>query len=102
MNNKRIELQAVLEQVLGTGNVYFQPPENLKMVYDCIVYERSQIDILYADNSSYQLRDRYQVTVIYKNPDSELPHRLAMLPLCSHERHFTSDNLHHDVFTLYY
>lgn len=102
MNNKRIELQAVLEQVLGTGNVYFQPPENLKMVYDCIVYERSQIDILYADNSSYQLRDRYQVTAIYKNPDSELPHRLAMLPLCSHERHFTSDNLHHDVFTLYY
>ena len=72
------------------------------MVYDCIVYERSQITVFHADNSPYQMRDRYQVTAIYKNPDSELPRRLAMLPLCTHDRHFTSDNLHHDVFTLYY
>lgn len=100
--NKRIELQSILEQILGDGNVYFQPPENLKMVYDCIVYERSQITVFHADNSPYQMRDRYQVTAIYKNPDSELPRRLAMLPLCTHDRHFTSDNLHHDVFTLYY
>lgn len=40
--NRRYELQAVLEGILGSGNVYFQPPENLKMRYDCIVYERSE------------------------------------------------------------
>ena len=102
MMSKRIELQSVLERILGTTNVYFQPPENLKMVYDCIVYERSQIITFYADNSPYQLCDRYQVTAIYRNPDSELPHRLAMLPQCAHERHFVSNKLHHDVFTLYY
>lgn len=33
--NRRYELQAVLEGILGSGNVYFQPPENLKMRYDC-------------------------------------------------------------------
>ena len=48
------------------------------------------------------LLDRYQVTVIYKNPDSDLPHRLAMLPMCTHDRHFTADNLNHDIFNLYY
>lgn len=102
MADRRIELQRVLEEVLGSGNVYFQPPENLKMKYDCIVYERSRIEALYASNAPYRLLDRYQVTAIYKNPDSELPRRLAMLPMCSHDRHFPADNLNHDVFVLYY
>lgn len=102
MADRRIELQRVLEEVLGSGNVYFQPPENLKMKYDCIVYERSRIEALYASNAPYRLLDRYQVTAIYKNPDSELPRRLAMLPMCSHDRHFTADNLNHDIFNLYY
>ena len=51
---------------------------------------------------SSRLLDRYQVTAIYKNPDSDLPHRLAMLPMCTHDRHFTADNLNHDIFNLYY
>ena len=46
--NRRYELQAVLEGILGSGNVYFQPPENLKMRYDCIVYERSEIETVHA------------------------------------------------------
>ena len=100
--NRRYELQAVLEGILGSGNVYFQPPENLKMRYDCIVYERSEIETVHADNAPYRLLDHYQVTVIYKNPDSYLPHRLAMLPMCTHDRHFTADNLNHDIFNLYY
>jgi len=100
--SRRIELQTIFEGILGSENVYFQPPENLKMKYDCIVYERSRIDADHADNAPYHLHDRYQVTAIYKNPDSELPHKIAMLPMCSHERHFTADNLNHDVFNLYY
>lgn len=99
---RRIELQTILEDILGSENVYFQPPENLKMKYDCIIYERSRIDADHADNVPYKLHDRYQVTAIYRNPDSELIHKIAMLPMCSHERHFTADNLNHDVFNLYY
>lgn len=68
----------------------------------CIVYERSEISAIHADNAPYRLLDRYQVTAIYKNPDSDLPHRLAMLPMCAHDRHFTADNLNHDIFNLYY
>ena len=62
----------------------------------------NEIETVHADNAPYRLLDRYQVTVIYKNPDSDLPHRLAMLPMCTHDRHFTADNLNHDIFNLYY
>lgn len=100
--SKRYELQAILEDILGSDHVYFQPPANLEMEYDCIVYERDTIEVDHADNSPYRLHDRYQVTAIYKNPDSGLVHKLAMLPMCSHDRHFIADNLNHDVFKLYY
>ncbi len=100
--SRRLELQTILEELLGSRNVYFQPPASLRMAYDCIVYERSKIKIDHADNRPYRMHDRYQVTAIYKNPDSDLPHKIAMLPACSHDRHFTADNLNHDVFNLYY
>ncbi len=100
--SRRIELQSLLEEILGSRNVYFQPPASLKMQYDCIRYERIRIDTDHADNLPYQLYDRYQIIAIYKNPDSDLPRKIAALPMCYHERHYTADNLNHDVFNLYY
>ena len=100
--NKRIELQNLLEEILGSENVYFQPPATLQMKYDCIRYERSKIQSTFADNNPYKFYDRYQLILIYKNPDSELPKKIAKLPMCSHERHYTADNLHHDIFNLYF
>lgn len=100
--SRRLELQAALEAVLGSENVYFQPPPAVQMEYDCIVYERSRIEADFANNRPYALRDCYQVTLIYRNPDSELPRKIAQFPMCSFDRHFTADNLNHDVFTLYF
>ncbi len=100
--SRRLELQTILEKILGSENVYFQPPENFKMKYDCIRFSRSKIEPDFADNIPYQLHDCYKVIAIYKDPDSELPHRLATLPMCSHDRYYTANNLNHDVFTLYY
>ena len=37
----RLNLQDKLEEVLGSKQVYFQPPESLKLKYPCIVYSRS-------------------------------------------------------------
>lgn len=82
-------------------HVYFQPPEGFRMAYPCIVYERKGIDSRHADNEPYLTQKRYQVTVIDKSPDSLIPDKVAMLPKCRHEQYFASDNLHHDVFTLY-
>ena len=102
MSQRRIELQAILENLLGSENVYFQPPANLEMEYDCIRYSRIKIKPDFANNLPYLLHDCYQVISITKNPDSDLPHKIASLPMCSHDSHYTAENLHHDVFTLYY
>lgn len=99
---KRLELQKILEELLGSENVYFQPPSSKKMSYPAIVYERSRIEADRADNLAYRLYKRYQVTVIDPDPDSEIPDRIAKLPLCSFDRYYTADNLNHNTFNLYF
>lgn len=99
---QRIDLHALLVAAVGSRNVYFQPPEGFKMSYPCIVYERERIESDHADNKPYLHRKRYSVTVIDKDPESEIPERIAAFPYCRHDRHFINDNLHHDIFTLYY
>ena len=98
----RLDLHEILCGILGSRNVYFQPPESIKLEYDCIIYSRKNIDNVFADNSVYRQHDSYEVIIIYEDPDSEIPRKLSLLPMCSFDRHYTSDNLNHDVFTLYY
>lgn len=98
----RMELQALLVSLLGTPNVYFQPPASVQMNYPCIIYKRDDINISFADNNPYKHKKRYQVTVVDTNPDSELPDKVSMLPLCSYDRFYTADKLNHDVFNLFF
>lgn len=101
-NPKRLELQTLLEGVLGSRNVYFQPPSNVQMSYPCIVYALDNAKTDFADNSPYSRAKRYQVTVIDRNPDTLIPDDIAQLPLSNMNRIFTADNLHHYVFDLYF
>ena len=98
----RLDLHEILCSILGSRNVYFQPPESIKLEYDCIIYSRKNINNVFADNSVYRQHDLYEVIIIYEDPDSDIPRKLSLLPMCSFDRHYTSDNLNHDVFTLYY
>lgn len=98
----RLELHAIFEEILNSRNAYFQPPETIKMKYPAIVYERDNIDNRHADDTVYMQKDRYKVTVIDPNPDSEYVRKMSMLPMCRHDRHFKSDNLNHDVFIIYF
>lgn len=98
----RQKLQAVLETLLGSSNVYFQPPASLRMQYPCIVYSRDRMDMEYANNGTYARKMGYQVTYIDRHPDSTIPDKILDLPLCKHDRFFTADNLNHDVFTLFF
>lgn len=97
----RLQLQALLESLLGSGNVYFQPPSNVDMLFPAIVYRRDNARTEYADNSPYANRIRYQVTVIDRNPDSVIPSKVAALPLCSYNRFYVVEKLNHDVYNLY-
>lgn len=99
---RRLELHTILTDILGSNNCYFQPPESIKLNYPCIVYHRNTGKAHYADNNPYRFQYSYTVTAITKDPDSDLPRKLAGLPLCRYDRHFVADNLNHDVFVLYY
>ena len=100
--DNRLGLQTLLEELLGSRNVYFQPPETVKLSYPCIIYSRQTVNIKFADNAPYKHYTRYSLTVIDKNPDSLIPGQIAMLPMCSFETHYTKDNLNHDVYNIYY
>jgi hypothetical protein len=99
---QRLQLQVILEGVLGSGQVYFQPPANVQMNYPCIVYKRDIAATKFAGNSPYRYTKRYMATVIDRDPDSEIPDKIAALPMCSHNRFFTANNLNHDVFIIYF
>lgn len=98
----RPNLQKELETLLGSKNVYYQPPASVIMQYDAIVYSRSNIENTYANNNVYKQDDAYEVIAIYEDPDSDLPRKISKLPKCRFVRHYTADNLNHDVFELYY
>lgn len=96
----RLELQRLFEEI--TDNVYFQPPTNVQLKYPCIIYKRDFANTEFADNKPYAHKQRYMVTVIDQNPDSELPEKVAALPMSLFNRFYTVDNLNHDVFSVYF
>lgn len=99
---QRLDLQTLFEDLLGSENVYFQPPANVQMKYPCIVYKRDFARTQHADNRPYRYKKRYQVTHIGQDPDSPTPDKLAHVESSAFERHFTANNLHHDVFTIFF
>jgi hypothetical protein len=96
----RLELHQLLEAI--TTNVYFQPPVNVQLQYPCIIYHRDFADTKFANDKPYSHTLRYMVMVIDKNPDSDIPSKVAALPMCLFNRFFTADNLNHDVYNLYF
>ena len=101
----RLQLQSLLEALFEEGeeaHVYFQPPSNITMQYPCIIYRRDNSFTEFAGNTKYLHTKRYQVTVIDRNPDTELPDKVEELPLCSFDRYFPAENLNHYVFTLFF
>ena len=100
---RRLELHEKLCTILGTRNVYFQPPESLKLQYDCIVYQTAKRDGIRADDKRYIKYTAYDVTFISRNPDSGIPDRLLdEFQYIEHQRTYPADNLHHDLFRIYY
>jgi len=99
---KRLLLHEKLVSILGSSNVYFQPPANVQMKFPCIIYKRNGDNPQYADNGPYRNTQRYQVTHVDTDPDSGVPDKIAQLPLCSNDRFYEADNLNHDVYSLFF
>ena len=95
-------LRSIVKQRCGSENVYYQPPANLRMKYPCICYELAKIRNRDADGQVYRQTFHYTVTVIDTKPDSEMTAAMSLLSKASHDRNFISDNLYHDVFSVWY
>ena len=98
--DRREQLQTELETIIGSENkVYYEPPENIKMTYPCIVLTRQRINAEYADNKVYNNLTRYKITYIDYSPDSDkIDDILTQIKGISPGDHFVFDGLHHDVF----
>ena len=99
---ERNDLSKIFEAILGSKNVYFEPPENVKLKYPCVVYSRDPIETRSAGNKPYLINQPYSVTLIYLDPDSDLPLKIASLPMCRNTSNFVSDNLRHANYKIYY
>ena len=98
----RLELQKALEELMSNRNVYFQPPTSIKMQYPAIRYTLKSISSMSANNQSYSHTKAYEIILIDYDPDSKFVDKLLRFPMCSFDRHYTADNLHHYIFTIYY
>lgn len=99
--DRRLRLQSMLESILGSRNVYYQPPASISMKYPCIVYNFTGVYGTQADNLNYLASDAYDVTFITKDPVfDEVNEALLGLPYCRFSRHYTNDNLHHFNYSL--
>lgn len=102
-HNILLELLAdVLEKDVSEVHAYFQPPPSVTLSYPCIVYERDAARTNFAMNSPYEVTRKYQVMVIDRTPDSDIPQKVAELPTAVHIRTYSVDNLVHDVYSIYY
>lgn len=100
--NKRRELQDILESIIGEHNVYFQPPENVKLKYPCIIYSLKRMYSRKADNTKYKNNESYDVMLIDKSPISQYVNPLLKIDYCEMDRApYVSDNLHHYPFVIH-
>lgn len=98
----REELDDIIRETIGSNNVYFQPPDNMKISYPCVVYELEGFWGKNADNRNYHRRRYYHMIYITRNPDDPVIEKLEDLPACAMGRPYDNDNLHHYPYTIYY
>lgn len=102
MGKDRELLHNMLVEILGSNNVYYSPPDDMQLVYPCIIY---QVDILgsaFADNTRYIKRNQYQITVIDEDPDSKIAEKILDLPSAYFDTFYPSNNLNHWQLSLYF
>lgn len=98
----RLELQSKLEELLGSRNVYYNPPATLEMKYDAIRYSLNGIEPTHANNAKYTKLKRYDGVVISRKSDPEVVDKILELQYTSLGSPYKADNLNHYPFTIYY
>lgn len=97
----RLKLHETLKTVLGSNNVYFQPPETIKMKYPAIRYKMSNTNESFANDKIYKNMTGYEIILIDINPESEYINDIIQLPYCRFVNAYIADGLNHFVFEIY-
>lgn len=100
----RLNLQKELEGLIGSSDVYFQPPASIYMNYPCIRYTLRPSSIRKADNVRYLRVKHYQLIFITEDADTDIPDKiLDHFPLSSmSSAPYAEDGLYHYPIDLYY
>jgi len=98
----RLELHEALVDILGSRNVYFQPPEKTEMKYPAIIYSKSDIKNGFANGKVYLQNHMFRVIVVDRDPDSEIVTKMSKFDTAKFDRSYIVDRLNHTVFTIFY
>ena len=97
----RLEIQQMLEDVLGSSNVYFQAPPNTGMKYPCIVYKFVRFNVTHADNQPYLVSGHWEVHHMYKNPKNDLKEKFIFdIFCCTFDRRLVADGVYNDYYII--
>lgn len=74
VKESRMRVHNILNEV--ADNVYFQRPSNTQLKLPYIVYNLSSAVSTMADNELYKRSLMFNITVVTKDPDDELPSKV--------------------------
>lgn len=95
------QLYDILRPIVG--NVYYNPPESLKLKYPCVICSLESDRPEYADDTRYKNMNRYNLILITNGTDNGIMREtLLKLPYCSFDREYFSNNMCHDSLTIYF
>jgi hypothetical protein len=72
------------------------------MKYPAIVYSLADIGKTHASDSIYDTQTKYKVTLLDKNPDSDIVKKLSDFKFSVFDRHYAANGLNHFSFTINY
>lgn len=99
--SKNIEdLQAILKSIPNVKDCYIQ--KETGMEYPCIRLERDDSRVFRANNRLHWTKKRYTVTVIDRDPGSEIPDHVEELPYTAFDRFYKAEGLNHFVFNTFF
>lgn len=100
---KRVDIQEKFKFLLGSNNVYYQPPANLKMKYPAIVYSLDGLDVKRFDNTRLINKNCFSVTHIYRNESENLVETmLKNFVYISFDNRSIVDGIYNDHYTIYW
>ena len=99
---KRAKLHKDIQTLVGDSvKVYFEPVENVKMEYPCVIYRRTRRLHKWALNVKYLDNTEYDIIYVTEDPDDDVVTELLKLNMSSYDRRYVTNSMYHDVIQVF-